>query len=399
MRKMNRLIFKNSRGGLKKLVKLMNRQNRRFIPPVDALLNAIDLIVTEDELGLLLKMGTDRHTYEEALKLSAMDRGRFDAVFESLKRKGFIGSGYISAETESFALQPVIVGWFEAQVMYLMGRPEEKEFARRYIKFFETFRDRNNLPNRFAMNAFQRLSAATNQSVGAVRETGGGKKKSTIEINEDVNVSDSKIYPSQFLNDIILEYGKKGVMGQFKACMCRQITSNIDDPCRLKMPGDLACLNFAPETENYISYGHARKISTQEAIDIIQKARDCGAVHTVFHELDDSRLPQIGVCNCCWDCCGILRSYNMGAVPLKYSCFFMAEVSDISKCTGCKICEKYCPTAAITVSEKKAAIDAKKCIGCGQCAHQCPKSAVRLTENKRTAFLPMLKRFEARIMP
>ncbi|MCG6534268.1 MAG: hypothetical protein L7F78_06150 [Syntrophales bacterium LBB04] len=115
------------------------------------------------------------------------------------------------------------------------------------------------------------------------------------------------------MNDLIMEYGSKSVIGQFNACMCRQITSNIDDPCRFKMPSDGACMGFGDSIKPYIKYGHARQISKEEAFDIIQKVRDNGAIHSVFHEKDDTNLPQVGMCNCCWDCCGILRSYNMGA--------------------------------------------------------------------------------------
>jgi heterodisulfide reductase subunit A-like polyferredoxin len=113
--------------------------------------------------------------------------------------------------------------------------------------------------------------------------------------------------------------------------------------------------------------------------------------------MDDADLPQIGICNCCWDCCGILRTYNAGAAPLRYKCFYIAKMADGAKCTGCKICEKYCPTAAIAVVDKKASIETRKCIGCGQCAHQCSQSAVELVESIRTAFLPMLKKSEARL--
>jgi ferredoxin len=76
----------------------------------------------------------------------------------------------------------------------------------------------------------------------------------------------------------------------------------------------------------------------------------------------------------------------------------MAKIADSTKCTGCKKCEKYCPTAAISIVDKKVSIDTKKCIGCGQCVHQCSFSAVELIENKRTAFLPILKKSEARII-
>ena len=82
---------------------------------------------------------------------------------------------------------------------------------------------------------------------------------------------------------------------------------------------------------------------------------------------------------------------------MRYSCYYLAKITDNSKCTGCGKCEKYCPTAAIKVVEKKVELDSKKCIGCGQCVHQCSRFVVELIENKRTAFLPMLKKSDARI--
>lgn len=45
-------------------------------------------------------------------------------------------------------------------------------------------------------------------------------------------------------------------------------------------------------------------------------------------------------------------------------------------CIGCKICEKNCPTQAITVTDNHAVIDYEKCIGCGICAEKCPKKII-----------------------
>jgi ferredoxin len=245
------------------------------------------------------------------------------------------------------------------------------------------------------INLSTRLSRVTNQSVGIV----SGKRSADakrVEINRTIEPSPSKIYPAKTVNDILREYGKNNVIGQFK-CMCRRLTENVNDPCRIKMPDDVGCLGFGSSVRAYIKYGQARQVSLDEAFDIIQKARDHGAVHTVFHEKDDSKLPEVGICNCCWDCCGIMRTYNMGASPLKYSCYYTARIADHEKCNGCQRCSRYCPTAAITVVEKKALLDVKKCIGCGQCVHQCRQGALDLTENRRIATLPMLKKSEARI--
>jgi Pyruvate/2-oxoacid:ferredoxin oxidoreductase delta subunit len=264
------------------------------------------------------------------------------------------------------------------------------------MEFIHSARKYNFFPLRNLINRGGREAQLCNQSIGLVHEDKDEKGKSVIRINRAVEAPDSMVYPTNSINDLIHEYGSKSVIGQF-TCMCRRITSNLDEPCRLGMPDDGGCLGFGDMVKPFIKYGHAKQISKEKAFEVIQKTGDKGAVHSVFHEMDDADLPQIGICNCCWDCCGILRTYNAGAAPLRYKCFYIAKMADGAKCTGCKICEKYCPTAAIAVVDKKASIETRKCIGCGQCAHQCSQSAVELVESIRTAFLPMLKKSEARL--
>jgi ferredoxin len=394
--KEKKITLRNKKRDLVKLTMMMNRQNMRFMPPVSALLESLDFLLSGDELKLLLLLGTDEYTIEQAQAASGMDSATFGPLFESLQRKGNIGMHYSDTGEERYSLHPFIVGWFEAHVSYLIGKPELKEFSRRWMEFYKTFRGYNFFPVRSLMNMSIRKAPVSNHSVGMVHETKDAKGKSIVDINRTVTSSDSKIYPTNSVNDLIHEYGTKSVIGQLK-CMCRQVTTNIDDPCRFKFPDDGGCMGFGERMNHAIKYGYARRISMEEAFDVIQKVRDRGAIHTVFHEKDNAGRPQMGMCNCCWDCCGILRSYNMGALPLRYSSFYMAKISDGTKCTGCRKCEKYCPTAAISFADKKAVIDAGKCIGCGQCVHQCSFSAVELVEKKRTAFLPMLKKSEARI--
>ncbi|MFA6383879.1 MAG: electron transfer flavoprotein subunit alpha [Candidatus Omnitrophota bacterium] len=48
------------------------------------------------------------------------------------------------------------------------------------------------------------------------------------------------------------------------------------------------------------------------------------------------------------------------------------------KCTGCTLCVKTCPFAAITVTNKKAAIDLHKCTLCGACVPACKFKAILL---------------------
>lgn len=45
-------------------------------------------------------------------------------------------------------------------------------------------------------------------------------------------------------------------------------------------------------------------------------------------------------------------------------------------CVGCKMCTKICAHDAISVQDRKAAIDHSKCVGCGRCIAVCARNAI-----------------------
>lgn len=55
----------------------------------------------------------------------------------------------------------------------------------------------------------------------------------------------------------------------------------------------------------------------------------------------------------------------------------------ISNCIFCMLCQKKCPTDAITVDkvEKKWTINRLRCIHCGYCVEKCPKDCL-MQENQ-----------------
>lgn len=63
---------------------------------------------------------------------------------------------------------------------------------------------------------------------------------------------------------------------------------------------------------------------------------------------------------------------------------------DVDTCIFCGICQKKCPTNAITVDRKGRvwSIERMKCIQCNACAVNCPKDAL-LMENTYTAPSPV----------
>ncbi len=129
----------------------------------------------------------------------------------------------------------------------------------------------------------------------------------------------------------------------------------------------------------------------------MERARKKGVAHQVFHDQDDVSQGHAAICSCCWDCCGVLGSYNRGATPLHYLCYTQARVAAPEACRACGLCERFCPAAAVTVREGRAAPDPKLCIGCGQCAYQCPEGVFELVPGKREVPLPVLPRKKARL--
>jgi len=71
-------------------------------------------------------------------------------------------------------------------------------------------------------------------------------------------------------------------------------------------------------------------------------------------------------------------------------------VADASKCIGCKLCMRDCPSNAIhitKVGEKRfeIQIDLDKCIYCGQCADSCNKEVLTVTPEYELAQLDRKK--------
>ena len=82
---------------------------------------------------------------------------------------------------------------------------------------------------------------------------------------------------------------------------------------------------------------------------------------------------------------GTLKNLGMGCASRKGK---LAQHSILSpkvkrkRCLGCGDCLDHCPRKALSMVEKKAAIDPKKCISCGECILRCPNEAIQIRWNK-----------------
>jgi len=154
-------------------------------------------------------------------------------------------------------------------------------------------------------------------------------------------------------------------------CFCAVQQQLLGSTCNQPLE---VCLMLGFYAEYYIEQGMGRKISQEEALDVLAKAEEAGLVH----QIPDTQDPG-AICNCCPDCCGELRVVKMLPNPAALiTCSYFCQ-PDPDLCNGCEICLDRCSMGAISITKDQAAsINLDKCIGCGLCVNTCPEEALTL---------------------
>jgi ferredoxin len=379
---------------LRKLAELMNTRHKNPFPVTEPLLSCYDIALTSEEIDFLLQMGTEPYSYEKAASMSSLPGNQFRIFFEALVRKGFIWPHEAPEGAELFILPGIMLGWCEVFLAGGEETPEKREFARRVDALLKSYGKMNSFPLRVIVNRRSR-KAQPHQSILIPRSSPERGKRQTIPVGRTVDSEPARIYPAKNVEELIEKHGDGGSIA-IVHCFCRQYHKMIEQPCRFGQPAQ-SCIAIGSLGRYAVKHGKGRFLSKSEAISLVRELQYKGAVNQVFHENEDVHNPEIAICNCCWDCCGVFGSYNRGIIPLNLHSYFEAQLPDPSRCSGCAACVDFCPVQAISMVHDKCSIDSGKCIGCGQCDLHCPEDAIRMVANERSVFLPLKKKSAARI--
>ena len=157
-------------------------------------------------------------------------------------------------------------------------------------------------------------------------------------------------------------------------CPCR---SAREHPC---LPLDV-CLIIGEPFASFVTEHHpekARRITPQEAVEILQAEDARGHVHHAFFK--DAMLNRFyAICNCCACCCGAMQAQRHGT-PMLISSGYVAKVDQVV-CQGCGECESVCQFEAISVPAETAQVDEAACMGCGVCVEHCPNEVLSLVRD------------------
>lgn len=104
-----------------------------------------------------------------------------------------------------------------------------------------------------------------------------------------------------------------------------------------------------------------------------------------IHVVDGIAVVDKEACKACGKCVAACPKHLIELVPYEQKHLVQCNSKDKGKdvmsvctsgCIGCKMCEKLCGVAAVTVEDNIAHIDYDKCVDCGRCAEKCPKKII-----------------------
>lgn len=200
-----------------------------------------------------------------------------------------------------------------------------------------------------------------------------------LSLKEDLNLPElpKTIVPFELANQTIINSpGEIAVI----TCPCREVKG--EHGCH---PRDVCLIIGEPWVSFAIAYGedvNAKKITQQEALDIVKSQHDAGNVQALFWKESQNNSTYC-ICNCCLCCCTALQAYNYASSPMFSGSGYKAEL-DSEKCIDCGICAQNCKFLALEMVDGKLQYDAEKCMGCGVCVDKCPQGALSLVQDDPT---------------
>ena len=296
----------------------------------------LERLFTEEEAELYLQLSPLLEKPKDIAKRLNRDVEELELILERMAQKGHLFRKR-KGDLVRYSAVPYVVGIFEHQ----LGRMDEG-FARDHEEYFET--------------AFGRTIQAFKTPV-----------LRTVPINRQL-VADFPVAPFEDVLQIIDNQKKIAIA----PCVCRTTTNLAGKECSKPVEN---CFSFGSHADYYVENGMGRYITKEEAKEIVKNNEEAGLVMQPFNSQKIG-----GMCSCCGDCCGVLRSLKMHPSPAEMvQSNYLAQV-DESECTGCETCLERCQMEAIEVTDGIAVIMRDRCIGCGLCVTTCPTDAIQLIQ-------------------
>ena len=130
-------------------------------------------------------------------------------------------------------------------------------------------------------------------------------------------------------------------------CSCRNAMRIQGEGCGELQ--DEMCIAVGQFCDYCLETGKGRKITYDEAMEILQRAEDNGYVHQITNIDGENKI--FGICNCAVGVCNALRTSQLFNTPNMSRSAYRAHVTK-ENCVACGRCVEYCPTGAAKLGQK-----------------------------------------------
>jgi Pyruvate/2-oxoacid:ferredoxin oxidoreductase delta subunit len=333
----------------KKLCDVMAQRGGRYpgkdIPEFYEL--AMELFSPE-EAELSVEMPRKPFTVEKISQDLGRDQSTIKRILETMADKGLISS-FTSRGERYYVAVPFVPGIFEFQ------------FMRGTI----TDRDR-------------RLARLIHNYKKVVDELEGGPPRVKFPTERVITV-EKTIRPGARVHiyDQISTYIDRSDAISVSTCFCRHEARLITEDDHCGKP-DGVCMQFGLGAQFVIERGLGRKVTKEEAKDILRIAEEAGLVHASRNIQEDLDF----ICNCCPCHCMILKTALSQPKPGLVLFSGFKPSFDPERCTACETCIDRCPAKALVYGEDAPLVNMDRCFGCGVCATGCPSEAIVMVERE-----------------
>ena len=296
-------------------------------------LKILKKLFTPEQAALTIQLRNSPETVKDIAKRISRDPQTLSIELEEMAQKGLIFRVRKGAQTFYQAFQ-FMIGIYEFQLNHL-----DREFC----ELFEAYFPYLGLS----------LARVKTRQLRVVPVNSAVKTASTVETYNNIKA-------------LVKEQTTIAVQD----CICSKEQMLLDNSC--DKPQE-TCIGFGDFAQYYIDNKMGRPITSDEALEILDRAEKHGLV------LQPSNSQKLeAICCCCTCCCPILKkakAYNRPSALIKSS--FHAEIEQ-ALCVACGECVDRCPMEAIENGAVSSEITMDRCIGCGLCVSACPEEAISM---------------------